>query len=88
MTTQATFPHLTPVYPTLDRLLSCDLCHASEVDDIIATPFPTVAELRPMYRDERDGITVCHECAVKGEYLVIETESPLLSPGQSAPAAI
>lgn len=74
-TTPPTFPHLTPVTPTRERLFHCDLCHASEVDDIMGRPFPftLTTDLRPMYRDERDGITVCLKCAEAGEYLVIET---------------
>jgi hypothetical protein len=66
---EMTFPHLTPARPTRDRLLSCDICYEGEHEDIIAG---RADDLRPMYRDERDGVTVCRRCAESGAYLVIE----------------
>lgn len=67
------FPHLTPAYPHRTGLHHCDICYEGEHADIIAAPFPNDAGLRPMFRDERDGVMVCLRCAEAGDYLVIET---------------
>lgn len=73
---RGTFPHLAPAAPTRDRLHHCDLCGDGEHADILAArgiEASFAADLRPMYVDARDGITVCRRCAEAGGYLVIET---------------
>ena len=70
-----TFPHLAPAYPHRTGLHSCDLCGEGEHADIIAASglaASFAARLRPMFRDGRDGITVCLRCAESGAYLEIE----------------
>jgi hypothetical protein len=71
------FLHLTPAYPTRTCLHSCDICYATETDDILAASgleASIAADLRPMFTDSRDGIIVCLRCAEAGDYLEIETE--------------
>lgn len=68
-----TFLYLKPVTSTLEWLACCDLCDASEIDDIIAHECPSAGTLRPMFLDERDGCMICLRCAEAGDYLVIET---------------
>jgi hypothetical protein len=68
---QTTFLHLMPEVPTRERLLHCDLCGDGEHADILAASgleASFAARLRPMFRDARDGVTVCLRCAEAGLY--------------------
>lgn len=71
---QTVFSHLTPLESPAwgEGTLYCDLCYASETEDImnaVGLQASFEATLRPMYHDQRDDCVICQKCAESGMYL-------------------